>query len=156
MNTVEFLKEAQLIVTGKHSAYRAFSDRINNYETFIWTFAKDNPKQALAIADEIYADINAAVEAGNMTPHRTEQTALLLKRTAEKYAVKKESNNAEQTTVERTYLTPEQQAVVESRIARGYQYDKKKNGNYVVWKGKHIMEINCLGYDCHIANWQRP
>jgi hypothetical protein len=150
MNTVEFLKEAQLIVTGKHSAYRAFSDRINNYETFIWTFAKDNPEQALAIADDIYADINAAVEAGNMTPHRTEQTALLLKRTAEQYVVKKEENNAEQTTVGRTYLTTEQKAVVEYRIAQGYQYEQKSNGNYLVWKGRHTMEINCLGYDCYV------
>lgn len=83
MQTAEFLIEARLIVTGKHSAYRAMSDRINNFENFCWTVANDMPEQAVAIADDIYNNIDAAVEVGGMTPHRTEQSALLLKKYVE-------------------------------------------------------------------------
>lgn len=53
-----------------------------------------------------------------------------------------------------TYLTKEQQAVVEYRLSIGYDYQLKQNGNYLLWKGRHIMEINCLGYDCYVPSWQ--
>jgi hypothetical protein len=49
-----------------------------------------------------------------------------------------------------TYKTKEQQVVVESRIAKGYESQKLPNGDWLVWKGRHTMQINCLGYDCYV------
>lgn len=49
-----------------------------------------------------------------------------------------------------TYKTKEQQVVVESRIAKGYESQKLPNGDWLVWKGRHKMQINCLGYDCYV------
>jgi hypothetical protein len=49
------------------------------------------------------------------------------------------------------FLTIEQQAVVEYRIKNGYEFILKQNGNYILSKKRHIMEINCLGYDCYVS-----
>lgn len=51
------------------------------------------------------------------------------------------------------FLTNEQKAVVESRIASGYEWLLLGNGNYKIWKGKHTMVINCLGYDCYVPTY---
>lgn len=48
------------------------------------------------------------------------------------------------------YLTKEQKAVVEYRLSIGYDYQVLPNGNYKMWKKRHIMIINCLGYDCYV------
>lgn len=49
------------------------------------------------------------------------------------------------------YLTKEQKIVVEARIGDGYEIiGEKPNGNIMVVKGRHTMEINCLGYDCYV------
>jgi hypothetical protein len=52
------------------------------------------------------------------------------------------------------FLTPEQQAVVEYRLSIGYDYQLLPNGDYKLWKGRHIMIVNCLGYDCYVPSWQ--
>lgn len=48
------------------------------------------------------------------------------------------------------YLTKEQQAVVEYRLSIGYESQLLSNGDWLLWKGKHTMQINCLGYDCYV------
>lgn len=48
------------------------------------------------------------------------------------------------------FLTEIQKIVVLARIKDGYSWQLVSNGNYKLWKGRHIMEINCLGYDCFI------
>lgn len=48
------------------------------------------------------------------------------------------------------FLTGTQQIVVESRVTAGYDWQILPNGNYRIWKGRHTMEINCLGYDVYI------
>ena len=44
------------------------------------------------------------------------------------------------------YLTTEQEVVVKSRVANGYTPELLNNGNILLYKGKHTMIINCLGY----------
>lgn len=48
------------------------------------------------------------------------------------------------------FKTKEQQVVVEARINMGYEAEELPNGDWVVWKGKHKMIIECLGYDCYV------
>jgi hypothetical protein len=48
------------------------------------------------------------------------------------------------------YLTNEQQVVVEARIKMGYSSNEQSNGNILLYKGKHTMIINCLGYDVYL------
>lgn len=52
------------------------------------------------------------------------------------------------------FLTPEQEAVVKYRLSIGYDYQLLPNGNYKLRKGRHIMIVNCLGYDCYVPSWQ--
>lgn len=47
------------------------------------------------------------------------------------------------------YLTKEQQCVVEYRASIGYDCSMLANGNYLCFKGRHQMIINCLGYDTY-------
>lgn len=54
-----------------------------------------------------------------------------------------------------SYLTKEQEAVVEYRLNQGYELFGKTSSTlngldaYVINKGKHLMVINSLGYDEH-------
>lgn len=48
-----------------------------------------------------------------------------------------------------TYLTREQQVVVEARIKMGYESFSLPNGFITVYKGRHKMIINGLGYDTY-------
>ena len=48
------------------------------------------------------------------------------------------------------FLTGTQEIVVNARIADGYDSIRLSNGNWKVWKGKHTLLINCLGYDCYV------
>lgn len=83
--TIEFIKEAQLIVSGKHSGYRFGSDRINNYESFVQQYAMQNPREAFVLAAKIKANADALSEETNMTPTRVGITVSLLNSTASKY-----------------------------------------------------------------------
>lgn len=83
--TIEFVKEAQLIVSGKHTGYRFGSDRINNYEFFVRQYAMQNPSEAFILADNIKANADALSEETNMTPTRLGITVSLLTSTASKY-----------------------------------------------------------------------
>jgi hypothetical protein len=48
------------------------------------------------------------------------------------------------------FLTKEQEVVVTTRINNGYDYVVLNNGWIKVWKGKHTMIINHLGYDVYV------
>ena len=48
------------------------------------------------------------------------------------------------------YLTKEQQVVVDYRKSIGYDGYKLPNGDWVLCKGRHKIQINCLGYDCYV------
>lgn len=48
------------------------------------------------------------------------------------------------------FLTETQKIVVLARITGGYTADIMPNGNYRIYKNRHIMEINCLGYDVYL------
>jgi hypothetical protein len=50
------------------------------------------------------------------------------------------------------YKTKEQQIVVESRIKSGYESQELPNGDWMIWKGRHKMIINCLGYDIYVPS----
>lgn len=47
------------------------------------------------------------------------------------------------------FISDEQKVVVSNRINQGYDYQLLSNGFYKLWKGKHIMIINGLGYDTY-------
>lgn len=48
------------------------------------------------------------------------------------------------------FLTNEQKVVVQARIKMSYKSELLSNGNWLVYKGKHTMIINSLGYDVYI------
>jgi hypothetical protein len=78
MSALTFIIEAQSILAKQHAAYSFGSDRINNYEDFIWRFVKANPDTAKIIAREIIENAEQISEASNMTPQRVLITAKLL------------------------------------------------------------------------------
>ena len=85
MNTLEFIIEAQQIVSGKHIGYSFGSDRINNYEFFVRKFAMGNPSQALLMAKFITYCAEHLSNESNMTPTRVAITANILEKTANDY-----------------------------------------------------------------------
>lgn len=52
------------------------------------------------------------------------------------------------------YISEEQKIVVEYRIKSGYNAEQLSNGFIHLWKGKHQLIINGLGYDTYVAKWQ--
>lgn len=48
-----------------------------------------------------------------------------------------------------TFLSKEQQVVVEARIKQGYECEKMKNGFWLCFKGRHKMLINGCGWDTY-------
>lgn len=48
------------------------------------------------------------------------------------------------------YISKEQQAVVEYRISIGYAAERLSNDYWLVYKGRHKMIINGLGYDTYV------
>ncbi len=49
------------------------------------------------------------------------------------------------------FKTKEQEIVVKARIEMGYEAHELSNGDWLVYKGRHTMQINCLGYDCYVS-----
>lgn len=47
------------------------------------------------------------------------------------------------------FISVEQEAVVLYRIKQGYQVEFLSNGFYKLWKNRHTMIINGLGYDTY-------
>lgn len=78
MNVLDFIIEAQSILAKQHPAYSFGSDKVNNYECFVWCFVKANPDAAKSFANEILNNIDPFSEASNMTPQRLGITAKLL------------------------------------------------------------------------------
>lgn len=52
-----------------------------------------------------------------------------------------------------TYISIEQQVVVEYRISQGYSCTMLKNGFYQLIKGRHQMVVNGLGYDTYVKGY---
>jgi hypothetical protein len=48
------------------------------------------------------------------------------------------------------FLTETQKIVVQAKMQDGYAADIMPNGNYLVYKHRHAMIINCLGYDIYL------
>lgn len=48
------------------------------------------------------------------------------------------------------FLTNEQKVVVQARVKMGCESELLSNGNWLIYKGKHTMIINNLGYDVYI------
>lgn len=47
------------------------------------------------------------------------------------------------------FISIEQEAVVLYRIQQGYEVELLESGFYKMWKGRHIMIINGLGFDTY-------
>lgn len=88
MNALQFITEAQKIVSGKHIGYSFGSDRIYNYEFFVRQFAMENPEQALQMVKQIADCAEHLSNESNMTPTRVSITASILEKTANQYVDK--------------------------------------------------------------------